>query len=50
VDIVLLWSAILATLIVFWRITAISGWLFAPYILWVTFAAALNLAIWRMNA
>jgi tryptophan-rich sensory protein len=49
-DIVLLWSAILAAMIAFWRITAISGWLFAPYVLWVTFAAALNLAIWQMNA
>jgi tryptophan-rich sensory protein len=50
VDIVLLWSAILATMIAFGRITAVSGWLFAPYMIWVTFAAALNLAIWRMNA
>jgi tryptophan-rich sensory protein len=49
VDIVLLWCAILVTMIIFWRLNPISGWLFAPYILWVTFAAALNLAIWRMN-
>jgi tryptophan-rich sensory protein len=48
-DIVLLWSAILATMIAFWRITTISGWLFVPYILWVSFAATLNFAIWRMN-
>ncbi len=50
VNIVLLWGAILATMIAFWRITTVSGWLFVPYILWVTFAAALNFAIWRMNA
>jgi tryptophan-rich sensory protein len=49
VNIVLLWGAILATMIAFARVTKISGWLFAPYILWVTFAAALNFAIWRMN-
>ncbi|MDZ7361490.1 MAG: tryptophan-rich sensory protein [candidate division KSB1 bacterium] len=49
VDIVLLWSAILATMIIFWRLNPVSGWLFTPYILWVTFAATLNFAIWRMN-
>jgi benzodiazapine receptor len=49
VDIVLLWSAILATLIAFrpWSLTA--SLLLAPYLAWVSFAAALNLAIWRMN-
>ncbi len=49
-NIVLLWVAILATMIAFWRITATSGWLFTPYLAWVTFAAALNFAIWRMSA
>jgi tryptophan-rich sensory protein len=50
VNIVLLWGVILVTMINFWRITTASGWLFVPYILWVSFAAALNFAIWRMNA
>lgn len=50
VNIVLLWGTIVSTMITFWRITATSGWLFVPYILWVTFAAALNFSIWRMNA
>jgi tryptophan-rich sensory protein len=49
-NIVLLWSAIAATMIAFWRITATAGWLFVPYILWVTFATALNFAIWRLNS
>ena len=48
-EIVILWCAILATLIVFWRWRALAGWLFLPYLLWVTFAAGLNLALWRMN-
>ena len=48
-NIVLLWGAIVATMIAFWRIIALAGWLFVPYILWVTFAAALNLAILQMN-
>jgi benzodiazapine receptor len=49
-DIVVLWLAILATTIVFWRQNHAAGWLFVPYLGWVTYAAALNFAIWRMNA
>lgn len=46
-DIVLLWLAILATMIVFWRIVPLAGWFFLPYLLWVTYASTLNYAIWR---
>jgi benzodiazapine receptor len=49
-EIVFLWLAILATTIAFWRIHHAAGWLFAPYLGWVTYAASLNFAIWRMNA
>ncbi len=48
-DILLLWLAILSTLILFWRVTRAAGALFLPYILWVSFAAILNFALWRMN-
>lgn len=48
-EIVILWVAILATLIVFLRSNSIAGYLLLPYLLWVTFAAGLNFAIWRMN-
>jgi len=48
-EIVVLWCAILATLLAFWRSTPIAGILLLPYQLWVTFAAILNFAIWRMN-
>ncbi len=27
-----------------------AAWLLAPYWLWVTYAAALNFAVWKMNA
>ena len=48
-DIVLLWLAILATLIAFWHVTPAAGWLLVPYLAWVTYAATLNFAIWRSN-
>jgi translocator protein len=48
-DIALLWAAILGTLIAFWRVRPLAGWLLVPYLAWVTFAAALNFEIWRLN-
>jgi tryptophan-rich sensory protein len=48
-EIVILWFAILATTIAFWRSTPIAGYLLLPYLLWVTFAAGLNFALWRLN-
>lgn len=50
VEILGLWLFILLTLVSFWRIRRLAGGLLIPYLAWVTFAAALNLAIWRMNA
>lgn len=49
-EIVLLWLAIAATLRQFLTIDRAAGWLLVPYLLWVTFASALNFAIWRLNA
>jgi tryptophan-rich sensory protein len=48
-DIVPLWTAILATLITFWKVSPAAGALLVPYWLWVSFAAVLNFAIWKMN-
>jgi len=50
VEIILLWTAILATMITFWRRSRVAGGLLAPYLAWVSFAVGLNVAIWRMNA
>jgi tryptophan-rich sensory protein len=50
IEISVLWMVILATLIGFWRLNPVSGYLMAPYLLWVTFASVLNFAIWRLNA
>jgi len=48
-DIVALWLAIVATLVLFWRVSPAAGWLFVPYLAWVSFAAVLNFTLWRMN-
>lgn len=44
-----LWVAVALTMLVLWRLDAIAGLLFAPYLVWLTVAGALNLAIWRSN-
>jgi tryptophan-rich sensory protein len=41
--------ALAATLRSFWRVRRVAGVLLVPYLAWVTFAAALNFAIWRLN-
>ena len=46
IEIVFLWLAILATIVAFYKISKPAAWLLAPYLLWVTFAAYLNYAIW----
>lgn len=48
-EILLLWVLIAATIVAFWRIRPLAGALLVPYLLWVSFAAALTLAVWRMN-
>jgi tryptophan-rich sensory protein len=48
-DIVLLWLSIVATLALFLPLDGFAPALLAPYLAWVTFAGALNFAIWRLN-
>jgi tryptophan-rich sensory protein len=48
-EIVLLWLLIAATLAAFWRVRPLAGALLVPYLAWVTFAAALNFSLWRLN-
>lgn len=49
VGIIVLWIAILATIISFWRISRTAAWLLVPYIAWVSFAAYLNFQFWILN-
>lgn len=46
---VILWALIIATAVAFYRIEKSAGYLMLPYILWVTFAGYLNLAIYILN-
>lgn len=48
-DIVMLWTLIAATLIAFWRVRPLAGALLIPYLLWVSFALALNYSVWQLN-
>ena len=48
-EVLLLWLLIALTLAAFWRVRPVAGMLLIPYLLWVTFAAALNFALWRLN-
>lgn len=49
-EIILLWVAIFATIILFWRISTLSGALLIPYLAWITYATYLNAGIWRLNS
>ena len=48
-EIILLWLAIAATLVVFRPVNRVAAWLLAPYLAWVGFAAVLNFTLWRLN-
>jgi tryptophan-rich sensory protein len=49
IEIVILWAAILYTIILFHKISKKAAYLLIPYILWVSFAFVLNLAIFLVN-
>ena len=49
-EIVVLWVAILAVVLLFWRVDRTAGALMLPYLTWVGFASFLNFTLWRMNS
>lgn len=48
-EVTLLWCLIAATAVSFRRLNGAAAVLLLPYLAWVTFAAALTLAAWRLN-
>ncbi len=49
VEIGLMWIFIAITMVKFWRIAPIAGWLLVPYLAWVSFASLLNASLWWLN-
>ena len=46
---IILWGLILSMLLSFHKVDKIAAWLQIPYLVWVTFAAYLNLGVWILN-
>jgi tryptophan-rich sensory protein len=49
IDVVLLLASIVVTILLAWRRDRGAAWLLVPYVAWVAFATALNVAIWKLN-
>lgn len=49
IDILFLIALVVATIVCFWRVRPLAGLLLVPYLLWISFAAALNYSIWHLN-
>lgn len=49
IEIVLLWAAIVWTVVLFRKVSAAAGVLLWPYLAWVTFAVYLNAGYWVLN-
>ena len=49
IDLIVLVSLVAITAAMFLRVRKTAGLMLLPYLLWVSFAAALNFQIWRMN-
>ena len=48
-ELLMLWFAIVFTIINFYRVSKTSAWIMLPYLMWVSFAGILNLAIFILN-
>ncbi len=48
-EILVLWVLVATTTVLFVRINKTAGVLLGPYLLWVSFAAALTYATWQLN-
>ena len=48
-DVAGLWTTIAAMIWAAGAVSSLAGWLLVPYLLWVSYAAALNLSIVRLN-
>jgi translocator protein len=49
IDVLLLWIAVAAMVVTFYRVRPLACLMMLPYLGWVTYAALLNFALWQMN-
>ncbi|MCC5853315.1 MAG: tryptophan-rich sensory protein [Alkalimonas sp.] len=49
IEILLLWVAIVATMLQFNKHSRLACWLLLPYLLWVSFASVLTYSLWQLN-
>ncbi|MCX9082092.1 MAG: tryptophan-rich sensory protein [Candidatus Methanoperedens sp.] len=49
IEIIILWIAILATIMSFMKVSRTAAYLLIPYFLWVSFASIVNFSIWSLN-
>jgi translocator protein len=49
-EILVLWVAIVVTMVKFAPFSTVAAILFVPYLIWVSYASALNFAVWKMNS
>lgn len=50
IDMLALIAALIATILVFVRVSRPAAWLLVPYLAWVAYAAYLNAGIWILNS
>jgi len=44
-----LWAAVFLMILTFYKVDKLAAWLQIPYLIWLTFAAYLNLGVWLLN-
>jgi len=49
IELVVLWSAVVVTIYLFWKIDRLAGGLLVPYFIWTSYAFALNVSIYVLN-